>query len=406
MAAPKEKPMTESDMQQLEQLLSAVRDLEPLIRAHADEAEQNHHLSEPVATALKEAGLFRLYIPKALGGLEVSPPTLYRVVEAIARIDGSTGWCAFIGAVIGVFGAFLPDAVAEQVFGADPNVVLGGALFPPGTATACDGGYRVSGRWSYASGCHHCSWLIAGCFAFENGKRRMMGETPEMRIVYVPRHKATIVEDSWLVSGLAGTGSHDFNLEDVFVPEEYTHTLTPGMPRGKHFQGPLYTTYPLLSAFGFPMGAVALGIAQGAVDAVFALAHTKRPGGQADILRDRAVFHFQLADAVALVESARAWLYASVEKAWNVALSGRIATREERGYLTLAAANATRSAASATDIAYTAAGGTANFLRSPLQRALRDIHAVTQHTQTSPQQWERGGRLLLGLDPLYPLMLL
>jgi alkylation response protein AidB-like acyl-CoA dehydrogenase len=118
------------------------------------------------------------------------------------------------------------------------------------------------------------------------------------------------------------------------------------------------------------------------------------------------VFHFQLADAVALVESARAWLSSSVEKAWAVAMTGRPATREERGHLTLAAANATRSAAAATDIAYTAAGGTANYLRSPLQRSLRDIHALTQHTQTSPQQWERGGRLLLGLDPNYPLLLM
>src|SRR5207244_1013413 len=177
-------------------------------------------------------------------------------------------------------------------------------------------------------------------------------------------------------------------------------------PRGKHYQSPLYTTYPFVSAFAFPMGAVALGIAQAAIDAVMELAQTKKPAGQPDTLRDRAVFHFQLADAVALVESARAWLYSSVEQAWNVATTGRPATREERGHLVLAAANATRSAATATDIAYTAAGGTANYLKSPLQRCLRDIHALTQHVATSPQQWERSGRLLLGLDPLLPLLLL
>ena len=398
--------MTANNSHQLNVLLHSVRTLEPLIRAHAEEAERNRHLSQPVVAALKEAGLFRMYVPKTLGGFEVPPQVLYRVIEEISRIDGSTGWCTFIGAVIGVFGAFLPDAVAEQVFRSDPEVVLGGALFPPGTATVCDGGYMVSGRWSYASGCHHCNWLVGGCTVFENGQKRFVGEAPEMRIVYVPREKATIVEDSWQVNGLAGTGSNDFMMENVFVPENYTHCLGPNMPRGKHFQGPLYTTYPLLSAFGFPMGSVALGIAQGAIDAVLELAQTKKPGGQSDLLRDRAVFHLQLADAVALVESARAWLYSSVEKAWAVAMTGRQATKEERGHLTLAAANATRSAAAATDIAYTAAGGTANYLRSPLQRSLRDIHALTQHTQTSPQQWERGGRLLLGLDPHYPLMLL
>lgn len=398
--------MTESAHQQLELLLHAVETIAPVIREHVDEAERNHHLSPPVATALKKAGFFRMYVPKVLGGLEVPPQTLYRVVEEIGRIDGSAGWCTFIGAVIGVFGAFLPDAVAAHIFGEDQEAVLGGAIFPPGTATACDGGYLVSGRWSYASGCHHCSWIVAGGFVVENGKNRLVGEAPELRMFYIPKEKATIIPESWQVSGLAGTGSNDFQLENVFVPEAYSHRLGPNLPRGKHFQSPLYTTYPLLSAFGFPMGAVALGIAQSAIDVVTELAQTKKPGGQTDTLRDRAVFHFQLAEAVAQVESARAWLYASVEQAWNVALTGRSATREERGRLALAAANATRSATTATDIAYTAAGGTANYLRSPLQRSLRDIHALTQHTQTSPQQWERAGRLLLGLDPLYPLMLL
>lgn len=398
--------MIASETQQLDMLLHSVRALEPLIRAHAEEAERNRRLSPPVVAALKEAGLFRMYVPKTLGGSEVPPQILYRVVEEIARIDGSTGWCVFIGAVVGVFGAFLPDAVAEQIFGSDPNVLLAGALFPPGTAQVCNGGYVVSGRWSYASGCHGCSWMIGGCTVLENEKKRLKGEAPELRLVYVPRSQATIIEDSWQVSGLAGTGSNDWTLENVFVPEEYTHHLGANMPHGKHFQSPLYTTYPLISAFAFPMGAVALGIAQAAIDAVMTLAQTKKPAGQTDMLRERAVFHFQLADAVALVESARAWLYSSVEKAWHVALTGRPATREERGYLTLAAANATRSATAATNVAYTAAGGSANYLRSPLQRFLRDIHALTQHTQTSPQQWERGGRLLLGLDPLFPLMLL
>ncbi len=398
--------MTESDAQQLARFLGVVHTLEPLIRTHAEEAERNRHLSPPVVAALREAGLFRMYVPKTLGGFEVSPPVLYRVVEEIARIDGSTGWCAFIGAVIGVFGAFLPDAVAEQLFGSDPNAIFAGALFPPGTATVCDGGYRVSGRWSYASGCHDCTWLVGGCFVVDNGQKRLVGGAPEMRIVYAPRSKGAIVEDSWQVSGLTGTGSNDFTFADVFVPEEYTHRLGPGMPRGKHFQSPLYTTYPLISAFAFPMAAAALGIAQAAIDEVMTLAQTKKPAAQQDLLRDRAVFHFQLADAVALMESARAWLYSSVEQTWDVAVSGKIASREERGRLVLAAANATRSAAKATDLAYTAAGGTANYLKSPLQRCLRDIHALTQHVATSPQQWERGGRLLLGLDPQLPLMLL
>ena len=145
--------MIENTPQLLDMFLSSVRTLAPLIGAHVEEAEHNRRLSPPVVAALREAKLFRMYVPKALGGLEVPPQVVYRVVEEIARIDGATGWCTFIGAVAGLFGGFLPDAVAEHMFGADPGVIIGGAVFPPGTAKVCDGGYRVSGRWPYASGC-------------------------------------------------------------------------------------------------------------------------------------------------------------------------------------------------------------------------------------------------------------
>jgi alkylation response protein AidB-like acyl-CoA dehydrogenase len=304
------------------------------------------------------------------------------------------------------FVSFLSDEAAENIYGTQPNSLVGGGIFPPGKAVVHDGGYVVSGRWPYASGCHHSAWLVGVCNVFEGGEMRLMGEVPEMRVVYIPRADVSIAEDSWQVSGFAGTGSHDIVVDEVFVPEAYSYQFGPGMSRGKHFVSPLYSHYPLVSLFAFPMGAAALGIAQGAIEAVLRLAESKRPAGVNEMLRDRAVFHFQLADAVALVESARAWLYSTVDQAWDMATAGRVASIEERGRLALAAANATRSAAKATDIAYTAAGGTANYLNSPLQRSLRDIHALTQHMATSPQQWERAGRMLLGLDPLFPFLLL
>lgn len=398
--------MAEVDTQQLDTLLSSVRRLEPLIREHADEAERNGRLSQVVAVALAEAGVFRMFIPKSLGGLEVRPLTSYRVVEEVARIDGSAGWCVFIGSASCALGAFLCDTAAEKIYSADPDVITGVVVFPPGKAVVRDGGYLVSGRWPYASGCHHCAWMAVACNVFENDQMRLDDGVPEMRVFYVPRTDVTILEDSWQVSGFAGTGSYDVRLDEVFVPEDYSHRFGPGMPRGSHYQNPLYNNFPFISVFGFPMGAVALGIAQGALDAVMTLAESKKPAGQMQTLRERAVFHFQLADAVALVESARAWLYASVDQAWAVVADGGEISLEERGRLVLAAANATRSAAQAVDIVYTAAGGTANYLDSPLQRALRNIHALTQHFVTSPQQWERGGRMLLGLDPSFPFFLL
>jgi indole-3-acetate monooxygenase len=195
-------------------------------------------------------------------------------------------------------------------------------------------------------------------------------------------------------------------VEQVFVPEEYTCQFgSSPTPRGKHFQGPLYR-YPFYASVGGAIGAVALGIAQGAMDKCMELAQSKRPAGSTELLRDRPLFQVRLAEAVALMRSACAWLHAAVQQTWEEHLATGRVTFEERADILLAAANATRSAAAAVDIVYTAAGATANYRRSPLQRALRDIHAVTQHVGTAPQQYESAGRMLLGLQPLPPPLIL
>jgi alkylation response protein AidB-like acyl-CoA dehydrogenase len=228
---------------------------------------------------------------------------------------------------------------------------------------------------------------------------------PEVRAVCVPTAQATIV-DTWEVSGLVGTGSHDVVLEQVFVPGEYTSPFGPGMmAQSKHCQGLLYR-YPLYASAGLQVSAVALGIAQGAVDACLELAQCKRLTGTTDLLRDRPLFHMRLAEAVALVRSARVWLHAALQQTWEAMRASGQVSFTERTDVLLAAANATRSAAVAVDMVYTAAGGTANYRHSPLQRALRDIHAVTQHIMTAPQQYESAGRMLLGLQPLPPPLIL
>ena len=388
-----------------ETLLNAIGTLEPLIRQHADEAERHRRLALPVVQALTDAGLFRMCVPLALGGLEVPPLTFYRVVEAVARLDGSTGWCTFIGGSDGLVGAYLAHQTAEEIFGRDPRVVLAGSVAPAGRATVVEGGYRVSGRWPYASGSQHCTWLFGCCHVMEGGQPRLTATgAPEVRVVLIPAAQATILEDTWEVSGLVGTGSHDFTVEQVLVPEAYTWRFGPGMPRGPHYQGPLYR-FPLVGLFRLPVSAVALGIAQGAIEACIALAPAKRAMVGTGVLRDHPFFQARIAEAVALVRSARAWLHTAVQQAWASTLTSGIASVAERADLLLAAVNATRSAAEAVQLVYTVAGGTANYRRSALQRALRDVHAVTQHIGTAPQQYEDAGRMVLGLEPLQPILL-
>jgi alkylation response protein AidB-like acyl-CoA dehydrogenase len=398
--------MTDVSALHCDNLLTAVRHLEPLIRAHADAAERNRRLSTVVVIALADANIFRMYTPKSLGGLEVDPLTFYQVVEAIARIDGSTGWCVFIAGGNPLLGAYLTDQAAEAVFGHDPQVVSAGVVFPYGTALISDGGYRVHGRWSYASGCQHSSWIFCCCHVLDGEHQRLTASgEPEVRLLFIPTAQVTII-DTWDVSGLAGTGSHDVAIEDVFVPEAYTCQFGPGMSlRCSHYQSPLYR-YVLYASFALPIGAVALGIAQGTLDACLDLAQAKKPGAGTELLRDRPMFQVRLAEAVALVRSARAWLHATVQQTWESLLAGREVAFAERAELLLAAANATRSATAAVDLVYTAAGATANYRQSPFQRALRDIHATTQHMGTAPQQFESAGRMLVGLPPLQSLILL
>jgi alkylation response protein AidB-like acyl-CoA dehydrogenase len=388
-----------------ETLLNAIGTLDPLIRHHADAAERHRRLALPVVQALTDAGIFRMCVPRALGGLEVPPLTFYRVVEAVARLDGSAGWCTFIGGSDGLVGACLASQTAEDIFGRDPRVILAGSVVPAGSATVVAGGYRVSGRWPYASGSQHGTWLFGGCHVLDGGQLRLTAPgAPEVRMVLLPAAQATILEDTWEVSGLVGTGSHDFTVEQVFVPDAYTWRFGPGMPRGPHYQGPLYR-FPLVGLFRLPVSAVALGIAQGAIEACIALAPVKRTLIGTGVLRDQPFFQARIAEAVAMVRAARAWLYTAVQQAWASTLTSETASVAERADLLLAAVNATRSAAEAVQMVYTVAGGTANYRHSVLQRSLRDVHAVTQHIGTTPHQYEEAGRMLLGLEPLQPMLL-
>jgi indole-3-acetate monooxygenase len=387
-----------------EDLVDVARALEPIIRRHADEAESNRRLSQPVVQAMARTGLFRTWVPRTLGGHEAPPLTGYQVIEEVARLDGSTGWCLLIGASSAVTGIFLADLAAEDIFGGDPLGVVGGSIAGVGKAVVQKDGYLVSGRWPYGSGSQHCAWLLALCQVMDGDKPRLAtGDVPELRLIYIPREKATILEDTWNVSGLVGTGSHDFVIESAFVPESYTWRFAPGTPRGKHYAGCLYG-FPLIGLFRLPVCAVALGIAQGAVDACLTLAPGKRAPIGTGVLRDQPTFQARIAEAVALVGSSRAWLHATIQRAWNTTLAGESVLLAERGELLLAAVNAACRAAEAVQLVYTLAGGSANYRHSPLQRALRDVHAVTQHVGMAPQQYEEAGRMLLGLQPVQPLL--
>jgi alkylation response protein AidB-like acyl-CoA dehydrogenase len=390
-----------------EELLERLQPIAPVVREHADWGEQHGHLADPIVEAICDADLYRMLVPRELGGLEVDPLTFYQVVEALARIDGSTGWCMFINGG-GPFSAmFLRDEAAESILGNGTCAIMAGTVFPFGRAVPYAGGYRVTTHGVYASGCWHANWFLAACNIYEDGgaaPRLAPSGMPELVFVYLPRAQVRIL-DTWDVSGLCATGSHDIVIENVFVPEPFVWKVAPGVPKGPRYSAATYR-FPFMGLFSWPMSAVALGIAQAAIDEISGLSRHKTPRLATVTLHEKPLFQTQFAQAVALANSARAWLHAVIGRLWEKSVRGEAVSPKDRAAGLLAATNATRSAAAAIELAYTAGGGSANYRRSPLQRHMRDIHAVTQHIGTSPAQYETSGRMLLGLPPDTPLILL
>ncbi len=374
--------------------LDAARSLFPRVRALADETEQARRLPRALVDAFASAGLFRLCVPRTLGGEEADVATVIAAIEEVARADGSAGWCVMIGATTGLLSGYLPEDVAREVYGTDPEVVTGGVLAPRGRAIAADGGYRVTGRWPFASGCQHCAWLVGGCIVEgERAPRRLPSGAPEPVTLIFPAADVEII-DTWRVAGLCGTGSHDMAVRDAFVPAARAVWLTTDRPRQS---GTLYR-FPLFGLLAVSIAGVALGIARAAVDELVELAAGKTPTGSQRRLAERAVIQTQVAQAEGAVRAGRALLFDAVTEAWSAALTrGELGSRD-RALLRLAATHATTSAAQAVDLMYNAGGGSSIYATSRLQRCFRDVHTATQHIMVAPATHEVVGRLLLGLE--------
>jgi alkylation response protein AidB-like acyl-CoA dehydrogenase len=362
-------------------------DLVSAARAAADRAERARRLPPELAAAMARAGVFRLTVPRALGGREAPVSTLLGVLEALAHADGAAGWCAMIGATSALVSAYLPEEHAQAIWGANPDVITGGVFAPSGTA-ADDGDdhWRITGRWRFASGCQHCDWLMGGVLVAVEG-------IPQARLALFPASDARII-DTWDTAGLRGTGSHDIAVDDLRVPRTRSVSLVGDRPRAA---GPLYA-FPIFGLLALGIGAVALGIARRAWDELLALAGTKTPTGMRRPLAQRSAVQAEVAAATAELESARAWLCDTVAAAWNGALRGGALDLATRARLRLAATHATAAAARVTDRMYGAGGGTAIYADSPLQRCFRDVHVVTQHMMVASPTLELTGRVLLGVD--------
>jgi len=374
-------------------VIEAARALAPRIRALADETERGRRLPAELVEAFHAAGFFHMCVPRLLGGGEVAPATMLGVLEELGRADGAAGWCAMIAATSGVLAAYLAPETAKEIYGGARGA-SGGAFAPYGKAVAADGGYRVNGRWPFASGCEHCTWLMGGCVVEEQGKPKLLPNgVPNIRLMLFPAAAARII-DTWDVSGLRGTGSHDISVENLLVPAAHSASLITDQPTAA---GALYV-FPVFGLLALGIAAVALGIGRRAIDELTALAAKKTPALTRRRLAERGAIQVEVAAAEATLAAARAYLFGTVEEMWTAAQARGEMTLAQRAALRLTASHAVSASVSAADRMYTAGGGSAIYSASPLQRCFRDLHVATQHTMVNPATFELVGRVLLGVE--------
>ncbi len=379
--------------------LDAVRAATTQARAEAELTEAEGRLSAGLVQALRDSGVFRMWVPTELGGSGVDPLTAIGAVEALATADASAGWCAMIGLTSGALAGLLPEAGARAVYEPGPDVIVGGTLAPSGTAAVTGDGYVVNGRWAFASGSVHSDWLFGGCVLIKDEQPLLRADgRPEMRMLFMPTSALEIV-DNWDVMGLRGTASNDFTASELFVPEHLALALdTPPWPGG-----PLWRIPPLTLVFP-PMAAVPLGIARAAITELVALAAEKVPYRSNRRLAERDTAQSMVARAEAAVRSARAFLFEAVRHIWDTVQREEPVSLQQRAVARLAGVNAAHAAADAVDLCYQAGGATSIQSGNLLQRAFRDVHVATQSVVLSYTGWETVGRVLLGLEPDTPLI--
>lgn len=387
-------------------LLRSLNNLQGVLAAEVDAGERARTLTGRTVAVLKDSGIMSMWVPKSLGGLELDFCSGLRVMEELARIDASAAWVVFVVCGSTFAAARMSDEAAATVH-ARPHDLLCGSLNPPGMAVQVEGGYRLTGRWPFTSGRDHASWLLLSA-AVRNDSGDGVAPPPSgattVLFCLVPAD-ISVIHDNWHTGGLRATGSNDIEVTDVFVPASMTFRIgSAGDRRSRYHQGPLYRL-PLSGGIGTPIAAVALGIARRAIDAVVAISGAKTPVGRTVTLRNQPVLQADVAKAEAAVRSARSWLYATVDSIAELADSNADLPDALRRDLLLASVHATRSAAYAVDLMHLSGGGSAVYATSPLERALRDIHTVTQHRRSAPIQFEIAGRMLLGLEPGDPSVL-
>ena len=385
-----------------EPVVQAAAALQPVIRGHHDELEREQRLPKVLVERFHAAGFYRLVMPRALGGLQTDPLTYVRVVELLAEADGSAGWNVANNSIGQLVTLGLPDEGVQEIYahGAD-TVIAGTAVMGGGRAVPVEGGYRVTGRWPFGTGCQESSWMLGSFQILDGGEPRRSpdGSSVFWRGVFA-RSDVQIVEGSWDVAGMRATGSFDWTVDDVFLPERRTmvHAGVPLDNQWKRWPGVSYAL-PAQAWVGPHHSAVITGIARAGIDALIELAGEKTPRGRTGRLCENPQVQEAVGRADTILNAGRAYRSATITEVWNIVAAGEETTLDQRARCRLAAVYASESAREAMDLMYQHGGSTSYRRASRLAACWRDLHVVGQAVTLAPEWYPMGGRVFLEMDP-------
>lgn len=388
--------MTNKENSENRDWIARARKLAPMIEAAADRTESEGKVPKDVMDALHDAEMFRMLLPRSMGGGEATPMELAQVLEIVSGADASTAWC--LGQALGCSfaAAYTAPEVARDIFGPKDAVLAWG---PPGKAQAVpvDGGYRSTGLWRFGSGSRNATWLGGHSPVVDADGNRLMNEngSPKMRTMLFKKPEAEMI-DTWQVIGLNGTGSDDYSTDDLFVPEAYT-TWRDSAPDRRE-DGPLYRI-PLLTCYGMAFSALTMGVARSLMESFKELAVDKVGGGMSTVLRENGYIQAQVAEAEAKLLSSRAFLMEMLEEYWACLSAGDDPSFDLRARLRLSITYGMNQAREAGTYAYHAAGTNAIFEENPFERRFRDMYTISQQGQGHKSNYEPVGQVLMGLPP-------
>jgi indole-3-acetate monooxygenase len=385
-------------------LLETARNIAPTLSQYVKEEESNRRPSRQVLDALREAGFFRLFLPKSLGGVEADPLTAAKVVGEVAMHNTTAGWSMMVANTSTWWCSRLSDRGIDELYKNGPDTFIAGAFHPPMKATPVENGYLLNGRSPLASNVHEAEWIFVTAFVMEQGEMKTSNGVPEIIGVFMRSEHCQII-DTWHTVGMRATDSNDVAANDVFVPAQLSYPLVPSFQPNRHYKGSLYQFPAIGASIGSLIVPIALAVARNAISELKIMADKKIPFGSTVSIRDKGTVQKKLGNAEAFVQSGHAYLYHVLSACWKKTLDREKLSLNERAELLLAIAHTNQTSLQAVDLMYSAAGTSAIYTRNKLAGYFCDAQVIRHHGFANESRYETAAQVYFGLPPDLPVIL-